>query len=186
MRPCRRAVLKRGLGLAVGLTFVPRSLGGQDDPASLRPQDGDLLVKQADAALQPLTPADIPVSDFPTLAWALDTVTNRARNGSRLNLVALMRFDPDALSQATRPHAAEGVVAYSALCTHAGCDLTDWLDDRELLSCDCHSALFDPKDAGRVIDGPARWALPALTLKIVEGRLAIAKGFASAIKFESP
>jgi Rieske Fe-S protein len=120
------------------------------------------------------------------LAWALDAATNRARNGSRLNLVALMRFDPEALSQATRPYAAEGVVAYSALCTHAGCDLTDWLDDRELLSCDCHSALFDPKDAGKVIDGPAQRALPALALKIVDGRLAVAKGFASAIKFESP
>jgi len=43
------------------------------------------------------------------------------RNGSRLNLVVLARFDPAALKDDTRARAAEGVVAYSAIYTHQNC-----------------------------------------------------------------
>ena len=42
------------------------------------------------------------------------------RSDSRLNLVILARFDPTALSDETRARAADGVVAYSAICTHQG------------------------------------------------------------------
>jgi rieske iron-sulfur protein len=43
------------------------------------------------------------------------------RNETLLNLVILTRFDPAELSEETRARAAEGVVAYSAVCTpHAG------------------------------------------------------------------
>src|SRR6476659_3964991 len=44
-----------------------------------------------------------------------------ARNDSRLNLVILARFGPAALTDETRARAADGVVGYSATCTHQGC-----------------------------------------------------------------
>jgi rieske iron-sulfur protein len=43
------------------------------------------------------------------------------RSDTRLNLVILARFDPAALTDETRARAADGVVAYSAICTHQGC-----------------------------------------------------------------
>ena len=43
------------------------------------------------------------------------------RSDSRLNLVILARFDPTALSDETRARAADGVVAYSAICPHLRC-----------------------------------------------------------------
>ncbi len=44
----RRALLQSALVLGMGLR--------QDDPASVRPKEGDVLVKADDAAKTPLTP----------------------------------------------------------------------------------------------------------------------------------
>jgi Rieske Fe-S protein len=81
--------------------------------------------------------------------------------------------------------AADGVVAYTAICTHSGCEVVDWLADERLLYCSCHSSKFDPKDGARVVDGPAPRSLPALPLKVVDGRLVVAKPFTSRVGFES-
>jgi rieske iron-sulfur protein len=183
-RPCRRAVLKSGIGVALGLGLTPKPILAQDDPGSLRPQNGDRLVKDGDSAQTPLTPGDIPLAGVPVMAWAMDPIGKIVRSGSRRNLVLLMRFDSETLRAATRSLSAGGVVAYSALCSHAGCDLTDFLSDRGLVSCDCHSALFDPKDGAKVVDGPAPWALPALPLTIVDGALSVAGPFTAAVRFE--
>ena len=156
----------------------------QDDPASVRPKEGDLLVKSGDAANTPLTPADIPVGAKHTLAWAMDPADKTVRTGSRLNQLLLVRLAPEALAPETRARAADGVVAYTVICTHNGCDIDDWLAAEQLLSCSCHSSSFDPKDGGRVVDGPAPRVLPALPLKIVDGNLVVAKPFTSPVGYE--
>jgi Rieske Fe-S protein len=183
-RPCRRAVLKTGLGLFAGISLTPASVVAQEDAAALRPREGDLLVKDGDAALKPLIAADIPLNDLPMMAWAIDPATKVVRKGSRLNMVLLVRLDTQTLAPGTAAASADGVVAYSALCPHAGCEVTDFVSERALLACDCHSALFDPKNGGRVIEGPAISPLPALPLKLVDGVLAVAKPFTAAITFE--
>ena len=96
----------------------------------------------------------------------------------------LLRIDPNTLSPDTRTRAADGVVAYTSICTHTGCDIDDWLADEHLLSCPCHFSTFDPKDGARVVDGPAPRMLPALPLKIVEGKLVVAKPFTAPVGFE--
>jgi rieske iron-sulfur protein len=48
------------------------------------------------------------------------------RSDSRLNLVILARFDPAALTDETRTRAADGVVTYSAICTHQACPVNMW------------------------------------------------------------
>jgi nitrite reductase/ring-hydroxylating ferredoxin subunit len=82
------------------------------------------------------------------------------RSGSRLNLVLLLRFDPGELSPETRLRAADGVVGYTAICTHTGCEVEEWLAEKQLLYCGCHASMFDPKDGARVVDGPAPRVLP--------------------------
>jgi rieske iron-sulfur protein len=76
------------------------------------------------------------------------------------------------------------VVAYSAICTHTGCDVGSWLADEQVLYCDCHQSKFDAKDAARVVDGPAPRPLPALPLRIEDGRLVVAGGFSARVGFE--
>ena len=180
----RRTALKAAIALGVGIG-LPRSMAlGQDDQAMLRPQAGDWLVKIGDAGLTPLAPDAIPVAAQQTMAWAMEPRSGIVRSGSRLNRVLLLRFDPDTLAADTRARAAGGVVAYTAICTHNGCELTDWLDEDQTLSCPCHATKFDPKNGARVIDGPAPRPLPALPLALAEGRLVVSRSFTTRVGFE--
>jgi Rieske Fe-S protein len=169
----RRTVLLAGLGLALG----------QSDQASIRPKAGDLLVRPGDASRTPLTPADIAAGAPQTLAWPMDP-DGTVRSGSRLNQVILIRLAPAALTAETRGRAADGIVAYTSICPHTGCDVDGWQAAEQLLSCPCHDSMFDPRDAGRVADGPAPRPLPALPLATTGGKLVVAQPFTAPIGFE--
>ena len=178
-------MLKGAAGFAVGLAMAPASSFGQDDPTSVRPRAGDLLVKVDDPTLKPLTPADIAIGAPPTMVWAMSPEDKTVRNGSRLNRVLLMKMDVQQLGVETKSMAADGVVAYTAICTHSGCEIADWLADEQVLYCSCHLSKFDPKDGARVVDGPAPRNLPALPLFTTDGHLVVARGFTSRVGFES-
>jgi len=96
---------------------------------------------------------------------------------SRLNLVILAKFDPAALSDETRARAADGVVAYSAVCTHQGCPVNAWSKERNAFVCSCHASIFDPRNGAQVIDGPAPRPLAALGLKLKDGVVTVASTF---------
>jgi len=179
----RRAILKAGIALGIQLSLA-RESPGQQNGASQRPREGDLLVKVGDATVTPLTPADIPVGVKQTMAWPMDPMDKTVRNGSRLNRVLLLRLDPEKLSPETKSRAADGVLAYTAICTHTGCEVTEWLADEQLLVCPCHESRFEPKDGARVVDGPAPRNLPALPLKLMDGTLVVAKPFTASVAFE--
>jgi len=68
-----------------------------------------------------------------------------------------------------------GVVAYSKVCTHAGCAIALYrkptfapTQPRPALVCPCHYSTFDPADDGKVLFGPAGRPLPQLPL-LVDG-----------------
>jgi Rieske Fe-S protein len=156
---------------------MPASSADEEPAQSELPQAGDQLVelgREADA--KPLRPTDVSLQD-PVLAWAYDPHKRVVRNGSRLNMVLLMRFDPATLGDAERQLACDGVVAYSAVCTHQQCWVTDWLKSVQALQCPCHQSRFDLRDGGKVLGGPAPRSLPALPLKVTEGLLDIAGPF---------
>jgi rieske iron-sulfur protein len=180
----RRAVLKAGIGLGLGLSLESRMSAGQDDGSSSRPKEGDFLIKSGDPSKRPLTPDDIPLGAMQTMAWAMDPAGEIVRSGSRLNQLLLLRFDAEKLTPETRSRAAQGVVAYTSICTHTGCDVDDWRADEQDIACACHFSTFDPKDGGKVVDGPAPRMLPALPLKIVDGKLVVAKPFTTPVGFE--
>jgi Rieske Fe-S protein len=177
----RRAILKGG----VALLFAKGQAGhAQGDAASIRPKEGDFLVRVGDSAAKPLAPDDVALDAIQTMAWPLDPLDGTVRSASRLNRILLMRFTPEKLSPETLLHAADGVVAYTAICTHTGCEVIDWHADEQLLSCPCHYSKFDPKDGARVVDGPAPRTLPALPLQTVGGKLVVAKPFLTRVGFE--
>jgi len=179
----RRELLKAAM--AGTLTWrVGPAARAQTDAASLPAQPGDRLVRLGDSAKNPLTPGDIAVGAIQTTAVPMDEKTGTLRSGSRLNQVLLLRFDPSTLMPETRARAADGVVAYTAICTHNGCDVDDWIAGEKILSCSCHTSMFDPKDGAKVVDGPAPRALPALPLTVVDGLLVVAGPFTSKVGFE--
>jgi rieske iron-sulfur protein len=103
------------------------------------------------------------------------------RNDSRLNLVILARFDPAALTDETRARAADGVVAYSAICTHQGCPVNMWSKERNAFVCSCHASIFDPRNAAEVLFGPAPRPLAALGLKLNGGVVTVASTFSGRV-----
>jgi Rieske Fe-S protein len=107
----------------------------------------------------------------------MDPAGNTIRKDSRLNRILLMRLDPSTLVGVTKERAADGVVAYSAICPHAGCEVSVWVAEQQILECSCHFSHYNPREAAAVIDGPTPRALAALPLKIVDGKLAVAKPF---------
>jgi Rieske Fe-S protein len=171
------------LGLCLALT--PHLALAQTDPARERPHEGDLLVAvTAVSSPEPLKPDDVPLDGKQTFAWPMDPESKTVRNGSRLNKVLLLRLDPEGFDPQTKAHAAEGVVAYSAVCVHTGCDVTNWDPNRQLLECPCHYSTYDPKDGAKVISGPAPRRLPALPLRMADGQLLVAKPFTGRAGFQ--
>ena len=180
----RRSIVKGGLTAGLALSLCPVAAIAQDDPASIRPKAGDLLVKIDDPALTPLRADDIPVGKTQIMAWAMDPADKTVRRGSRLNRILLVRLDESRLVGATKTRAAAGVVAYTAICTHTGCDVTDWLPDEGLLYCPCHFSKYDPRNSASVTDGPAPRPLPALPLRIGDGLLVVAGPFSARVTFD--
>jgi rieske iron-sulfur protein len=103
------------------------------------------------------------------------------RSDNRLNLVILARFDPAVLTDETRARAADGVVAYSAICTHQGCPVNMWSKEQNAFVCSCHASLYDPRNAAEVIDGPAPRPLAALGLKLKDGVVTVASTFSGRV-----
>lgn len=72
--------------------------------------------------------------------------------------------------------APEGLIAYSKLCTHAGCPVGLYLADQHTLLCPCHQSEFDVLREARPISGPAARRLPQLPIRINEARQLEATG----------
>jgi Rieske Fe-S protein len=178
----RRTVLCACLGAIGSLGPIGARADAVSDPDRDKlPQPGDLLVEASvDAGTTPLTPADIGTQEV-VLAWALDPVKRVPRDGSRLNMVLLMRFDPATLGDAERERTADGVVAFSAICTHQQCPVTDWLRSVQVLQCPCHQSRYDPRQGAKVMGGPAPRPLPALPLGLHNGVLGVAGAFTDRI-----
>lgn len=98
--------------------------------------------------------------------------------------VVLMRIRPELLSERTvAGGAVDGWVAYSKICTHAGCSVgLLGIDDRppdqtRQLVCPCHQSVFDPSDAAKPRGGPAPRPLPQLPLANEDGILVSTSDF---------
>jgi rieske iron-sulfur protein len=182
----RRAVLKLALG--IGLTFPTtcRALAQTPDPRRTRPQPDDRFVfAGGERKREPVTLADLPAGGPPITAYPIEPRSQVVRDDSRLNQVLLVRLDPSGFNSDTRARSAEGIVAYSAICTHTGCDAWEWRPAATTVKCPCHFSEFDLKNSAQVLNGPAPRRLPALPLKIVDGMPVVAAVFIGRPGFDS-
>ncbi len=79
--------------------------------------------------------------------------------------------------------APDGILAYSRICTHAGCSINLYrkprfpsVEPKPALVCPCHYSTFDPATGASVIFGPAGRPLPQLPLMIDTGGYLAAAG----------
>lgn len=163
----RRRVLGIGVGVGVGLTTM--SVNAAKPPRSQRPQPGDQIVfRFGDRVGQAVKPSDVPGGAELLQVISKDANTGVLRDGSRLNGVNLVKVDENAVDEQTRPFVLEGVIAYSSVCTHQGCDLTQWVLDTTTFKCYCHYSEFDATKLGEPNHGPAKRRLAVLPLKLNE------------------
>ena len=67
-----------------------------------------------------------------------------------------------------------GYAAYSKVCTHAGCMVSD--SEGDILVCPCHYGKFDPTQGGSVVGGPPPRPLPQLPITLSADGFLIAVG----------
>ncbi|MHB8191006.1 MAG: Rieske 2Fe-2S domain-containing protein [Ferrimicrobium sp.] len=72
----------------------------------------------------------------------------------------------------------KGYLAFSKVCTHAGCPVGLYQELTQQLLCPCHQSLFDVLDGARPVFGPAPRSLPQLPLYVdSEGHMRSQAGF---------
>jgi rieske iron-sulfur protein len=162
----RRVISIMATGLVTPIALTPG--GAQAQPAA------QLLVDAgAEADFKPLRPDDIQMMK-PILAFPFDAETGTPKKESRLNKMVVVRLPEEKMTPETRARSVSGVVAYSSICTHQGCDVKTWMSKENVLACYCHASKFDLFDGAKVVAGPASSALRAIPLALNGEFLSIA------------
>jgi ubiquinol-cytochrome c reductase iron-sulfur subunit len=155
------------LGLAVVTPAVSFGPVFHTGPFSETPwKRGRRLV---DSSGRPLLADEIEEADFYT---AYPEHGDPEQIAAPLVLVRLPRSELR-LPDERRDWAPAGIVAYSKICTHAGCAISLYrvpnfapVQPRPALVCPCHYSTFDPATGGKVLFGPAGRSLPQLPLEL--------------------
>ncbi len=129
--------------------------------------------------------SDIQEDDFYT---AFPEGADKEELAAPIVLVRLPRDQLHLPPQLTN-YPADGIVAYSKICTHAGCAISLYRaplfaqdEPAPALVCPCHYSTFDPGNGGTVVFGPAGRKLPMLPLEIDRaGQLRAAGTFDEAV-----
>jgi Rieske Fe-S protein len=177
----RRTVCKAGI--VTGLVVPVTGLGQPAD--RMRPQPGDLLVFDGgDNDGLDITAEQLEMNAQPVAALPKDPTSGLVRSRSRLNRVMVMKMDATQMSDRTAANAVEGIIAYSAVCTHTGCDVTNWNADELNMACPCHESQFDVLNNGTVVGGPAPRPLAMLPVGLEEDRVVVAAEFRGRVGFQ--
>jgi ubiquinol-cytochrome c reductase iron-sulfur subunit len=166
-----------GTGLAAAAAIPVTALGPSSRVLDASPwRAGIALVDEDDKAV---TADDLEIGSFVT---AFPSGADKRELGSP---VVVVRVDPLTLElpPARRGWAPEGLLAYSKICTHAGCavslfrhPLYEPTSGPPALVCPCHYSTFDVRRAAQVTLGPAGRPLPQLPLRIDAQRRLVAGG----------
>jgi len=131
---------------------------------------------------RPYKASDIEKNDF-YLAFP-EGLNDEEKEQMAASLVVI-RLDPDQLHLPPnlKGYDAHGILAYSRICTHAGCAITLYRaplfqpdEPKPALVCPCHYSTFDPASGGTVTFGPAGRDLPLLPVYVDSSGYLRAKG----------
>lgn len=161
----RRSLLGRAL-LGAGGVFGLSLLA---PVPSLGPAPGDALTRTAwrrgtrlvTTTGDPIRAANVAVGGIATV-WPDGAINNE------ISAVILVRVGNAAFEAPTNPEwvVNDEVVAYSKVCTHAGCPVGLFREGDNALFCPCHQSTFDAVRGAIPTFGPTARALPQLPLGI--------------------
>ncbi|MGY1813128.1 cytochrome bc1 complex Rieske iron-sulfur subunit [Blastococcus sp. SYSU D00820] len=106
---------------------------------------------------------------------SLETVFPNVPGGNRQSDAAtmLIRLRPEQLDQLEYREGQEDFgygdyVAYSKICTHAGCPVSLYEQETSRILCPCHQSQFDVTQGAKPVFGPATRSLPQLPITVDE------------------
>ncbi|HZD17623.1 MAG TPA: Rieske 2Fe-2S domain-containing protein [Actinomycetota bacterium] len=160
----RRRLLLRLLVAAAGALglaalFPIRSLGRAP---------GDRLFSTAwRRGARAVTAEGVPVLASDLVPGSILTVFPEGHAGSADSQTLLIGLEAGTVADAVP--AGDGsawLIAFSKVCTHAGCPVGLYRPDRHLLFCPCHQSEFEVSAEARPVQGPAARPLPRLPIEI--------------------
>jgi ubiquinol-cytochrome c reductase iron-sulfur subunit len=179
----RRSLIKRSMGLALGLVgispiFLLRDLGPTpgDDFKKTSWKAGTRLV--TDPGDRPIRAEDLEVGavaqTLPELPAGKD---HRPLSDIGKDAVLLIRLRPEDfnLDPERLSWTYQGIIAFSKICSHMGCAVALYEQQTKHLLCPCHQSTFDVTRAAKVIFGPAARPLPQLAITVDEEGYLIAQ-----------
>jgi ubiquinol-cytochrome c reductase iron-sulfur subunit len=156
--------------IGAAAVFPIRSLGPSPGTSLERTpwRRGRRLVNEAGVAV---AAAAVPVG-------GLVTVFPEGAVGSADGQAVLVRVHPELLRPAAgrEDWSPDGLIAFSKVCTHAGCPVGLYQSRTHELFCPCHQSAFNVLDGARPTLGPAARALPQLPLEIDGDGVLVARG----------
>ena len=168
----RRKLITRSLGFmggAMGLMLLA-PLGG----LIRNPNTGDPLGTTSwGEGVRLLRDDGTPVRPGDQEPGSLETVFPAVPGGNRESDAAtmLIRLRPAQLD-AERPRVGQegfgygDYVAYSKICTHAGCPVSLYEQETSRILCPCHQSQFDVTQGAKPVFGPATRSLPQLPITV--------------------
>jgi ubiquinol-cytochrome c reductase iron-sulfur subunit len=183
-----RMTRKRLLGFAAGTTggalgaalITPAlSFGPVLDPESLTDTPWYRGRRLVDEHGTPYRAGDIEIGSFYT------AYPEKAAPEQIGAPVVVVRVDPAELElpAGRQGWAPMGILAYSKVCTHAGCAVALYrkplfpdAEPKPALVCPCHYSTFDPAKGAAVLFGPAGRPLPQLPLGVTRNGYLVATG----------
>jgi ubiquinol-cytochrome c reductase iron-sulfur subunit len=181
----RRTLLKLAAGGSVaavgGALALPALSLGPDADRALTESPWRRGVRLVDEHDRPVAAADLDVGAFTT------AFPEGASKDAVASPLIVVRVSPGELHlpDDRRNWAPQGILAFSKICTHAGCAVSEFryplfnpTSPPPAVVCPCHLSTFDVTTGGDVTFGPAGRPLPQLPLAIgADGNLVAAGDF---------
>jgi ubiquinol-cytochrome c reductase iron-sulfur subunit len=124
-----------------------------------------------------------PIRPSDQVPGSLQTVFPAVPDGNKQSDAAtmLIRLRPEQVA-AMRPRQGQAdfgygdYVAYSKICTHAGCPVSLYEQETSRILCPCHQSQFDVTQGAKPVFGPATRSLPQLPLAVDGEGYFVARG----------
>jgi len=169
----RRSLMVKMFGLAVGALglaalFPVRSLGTRPGQ-SLRVTDWKRGTRVVTGNGEPVRLEEVDVN-------TILTVFPEDHPDSPDSQTILLRLPPSVPAPGPRDWTVEGVVAFSKICTHAGCPVSLYQAQSQELFCPCHQSTFSVAQGAKPTFGPAARRLPQLPIGVNDQGFVVAMG----------
>ena len=182
MKMLTRRRVFRSAAIAAGGAPLLAQAARSSKPEKMPLQVGDVLAFPSwEQAGRLVKASELVVGDKPLTVYPHDRGIGITRERYRLNQILLIKLGPNEGDETTAQISQGGLIAYSGICTHTACAVSEWDGDKQHLICPCHSSEFDPSRGAKVVNGPAPRSLPSLAIEVQDDFVVITGPFSAKV-----